>query len=132
MALSREQMETHINEGRSVLVNIGGTKVQVTKIADLPSAAELAKGDPAAEQKVAANLLNEQARIQGELLKLGIQPVTLTAATPAAPAKNSRKKPTITDPNAGNGEGDDTGGESGDDSGDDSGDGADTGNQAQI
>jgi hypothetical protein len=64
--LTREQMETVIRRGGSVLHN-GQT---ITRVQDLPSLAELAQGDPAAEAEALKALQQQMAEVQSQIAKL--------------------------------------------------------------
>lgn len=77
-ALTRNEMEAVITGGGSVIYN-GQT---ISRLGDLPSAADLAKGDPEAEA-AAANALQQQiADLQAQIAKLtqGNQPSSGSAS----------------------------------------------------
>lgn len=75
--LTRAQMEQVIRDGGSVL----HSGQVITKIANLPTEAALAAGDPAAEAAAAASLQAQMAALQAQLDVLKATPTT-----PAAPA----------------------------------------------
>lgn len=79
--LTRKEMEAVIASGGSVLWN-GQTLWQAGQ---LPSAADLAAGDPAKEAAASADLHAQIAQLQADLAKL--QPAAPAEATPAKPSK---------------------------------------------
>ena len=95
--LTRPEMEAVIKSGGSVLYQ-GRT---LSTLAHLPSAAELAQGDPAKEAEASADLQAQIADLQAQLAQLQL-------STPSAPSKTTKKKPAPADPT-------DEGGESSDD-----------------
>lgn len=110
MALSREQMVERLNQGMSVLVRVGGKKdgpkVQVTKVEDLPSEAEMAIGDPKAMAQAKANLIKQRAELDAQMALLeGDEAVAAASPTTKKRGKKGDKAADATDPNAGNGEG---------------------------
>jgi len=86
--LTRDEMEAVIKGGGSVLYQ-GRT---LSSVAQLPSVAELAQGDPDKEAAATADLQAQIAQLQQQL-------ATLQPSAPAA--KSSKKKPT--DPAEGDG-----------------------------
>lgn len=82
--LTRDEMEAVVKSGGSVLY--GGKTL--SRVEHLPSAAELAQGDPAKEAAATADLQAQIAELQAQLAQL----------QPSAPAKASKKKPAATDP----------------------------------
>lgn len=78
MHLTRDEMIAVIQGGGSVLYQ-GRT---ISSLAHLPSAAELAQGDPAKEAEATAELQAQIAQLQQQLATL----------QPSAPAKPSKKK----------------------------------------
>jgi hypothetical protein len=63
---TREELEAAINEGGSVLV---GGKI-ITRLEDLPSEADLAKGDEVKEAAARKGLEDQVKALQAELAKL--------------------------------------------------------------
>ena len=84
--LTRPEMEAVIKSGGSVLYQ-GRT---LSTLAHLPSAAELAQGDPAKEAEASADLQAQIADLQAQLAQL--QP-----SAPSAPSKTTKKKAAATD-----------------------------------
>lgn len=91
MKLTRAQMEAAIRNGGSVMAE---GKI-ITKIEELPSEAELAKGDESREQAVIAQLLVQKAGLEQQLAQL--QGGQQTPASQVASTETEEKK---SDPNA--------------------------------
>ena len=87
--LTRAEMEAVIKSGGSVLYQ-GRT---LSRPEHLPSAAELAQGDPAKEAEASADLQAQIADLQAQLAQLG----QLQPSTPSAPSKTTKKKTAATD-----------------------------------
>lgn len=98
--LTRREMEAVIRGGGSVLYN----GRLISKLSDLPTAAELARGNPRAEQAAAAELQAQVADLQAQLAALqGAPPVETTppAFTPAPqgePVPDDDDLPAVTTP----------------------------------
>lgn len=69
-ALSRNAMLQHIQEGRSILYN----NQILSRVEQVPSEAELAKGDPEAEKLARANLAQRKADLAAESALLPDEP----------------------------------------------------------
>jgi|SRR6185503_11941035 len=93
--LTREQMAAVIEGGGSVLHN----GALITRLADLPSAAELAAGDPAKEAAAQAALQAQIAALQSQVDQLQVSQVkalatgtgTGTEEPPKGPAPKGSK-----------------------------------------
>lgn len=81
--LTRDEMEAVIKGGGSVLWQ-GHT---LSRIQDLPSAADLAAGDPAKEAQATADLQAQITALQAQLAQLAPAPVKASKKKPAEPAE---------------------------------------------
>lgn len=82
--LTRAGMEAVLKEGGSVQLSDGRT---VTKTEELPTAAELAKGDPKAEREVEGELKAQMKALQAQLDELKAKPpVGTPPVVPPSPA----------------------------------------------